>query len=115
MTATKFYGVVAYAVTEEVAPDKWKEVITEKIYRGDVTRLTHRIQSAAEVNDDITINNEIRILADAFAYQNFQNIRYVEWMGTKWKVKSATIARPRIVLEIGGEYNGEHGPQTDTQ
>ena len=73
------------------------------------------MQAAPEVNDDMTINNEIRILADAFAYQNFQNIRYVEWMGTKWKVKSATIARPRIVLEIGGEYNGEHGPQTGAQ
>ena len=76
MTATKFYGVVAYAITEEVIPGKWKERIVEKQYRGDITRVSRRLQSADKVNDDIRINNEIRILADAFAYQNFQNIRY---------------------------------------
>lgn len=111
MTATKFYGVVAYAITEEVIPGKWKEHIVEKQYRGDITRVSRRLQSADKVNDDIRINNEIRILADAFAYQNFQNIRYVVWMGTKWKVESVTVDRPRLVLEIGGEYNGSSGPQ----
>lgn len=111
MTATKFYGVVAYAITEEVIPGKWKERIVEKQYRGDITRVSRRLQSADKVNDDIRINNEIRILADAFAYQNFQNIRYVVWMGTKWKVESVTVDRPRLVLDIGGEYNGSSGPQ----
>lgn len=111
MTATKFYGVVAYAITEEVIPGKWKERVVEKQYRGDITRVSRRLQSADKVNDDIRINNEIRILADAFAYQNFQNIRYVVWMGTKWKVESVTVDRPRLVLEIGGEYNGSSGPQ----
>ena len=111
MTATKFYGVVAYAITEEVIPGKWKERIVEKQYRGDITRVSRRLQSSDKVNDDIRINNEIRILADAFAYQNFQNIRYVVWMGTKWKVESVTVDRPRLVLEIGGEYNGSSGPQ----
>lgn len=111
MTATKFYGKVAYAITEEVILGKWKERIVEKQYRGDITRVSRRLQSADKVNDDIRINNEIRILADAFAYQNFQNIRYVVWMGTKWKVESVTIDRPRLVLEIGGEYNGSSGPQ----
>lgn len=111
MTATKFYGVVAYAITEEVIPGKWKECIVKKQYRGDITRVSRRLQSADKVNDDIRINNEIRILADAFAYQNFQNIRYVVWMGTKWKVESVTVDRPRLVLEIGGEYNGSSGPQ----
>lgn len=111
MTATKFYGKVVYAITEEVIPGKWKERIVEKQYRGDITRVSRRLQSADKVNDDIRINNEIRILADAFAYQNFQNIRYVVWMGTKWKVESVTVDRPRLVLEIGGEYNGSSGPQ----
>lgn len=112
MTATKFYGVVAYAVTEEVAPDVWKEVIVEKHYRGNITRATRRLREEEKVNDDIRLSNEVRILADAFAYQNFQNIRYVEWMGTKWKVQTVMVERPRLVLELGGVYNGEHGPQT---
>jgi hypothetical protein len=111
MTATKFYGIVAYAITEEIIPGKWKDTIVEKMYRGDVTRVSRRLQTA-EVIDDIQVRNEIRIVADAFAYQNFQSIRYIEWMGTKWKVNSVTVDRPRLVLEIGGEYNGSTGPQT---
>lgn len=111
MTATKFYGIVAYAITEEVVPGKWKDIIVEKKYRGDVTRVSRRLQTA-EVIDDIQVRNEIRIVADAFAYQNFQSIRYIDWMGTKWKVNSVTVDRPRLVLEIGGEYNGSTGPQT---
>lgn len=110
----KFYGIVAYGVTEETVPGVWREVITEKPYRGDIIRVSRRLQSADKVNDDIRINNEISIVADAFAYQNFQNMLYVVWMGTKWKVESATVDRPRITLEIGGEYNGRTGPQTDT-
>lgn len=111
MTATKFYGVVAYAKLEEVVAGKWKETITERQYRGDVVRVSRRLQTADKVNDDIRINNEIRILADAFAYQNFQNIRYIVWNGVKWKVESVTVDRPRLVLQIGGEYNGSTGPQ----
>lgn len=111
MTVTKFYGVVAYATMDEVRPGVWKEVITEKNYRGDIVKVSRRLQSDNKVNDDIRINNEIRILADAFAYQNFQSIRYVIWNGVKWKVESVTVDRPRLILQIGGEYNGSTGPQ----
>lgn len=112
MTPTKFYGKVVYAILEEVVPGKWKERLVEKTCRGDVTRVSRKLQSADKVNDDIRINNEIRVLADAFAYQNFQSIRYIEWMGTKWKVEGVTVDRPRLVLQIGGVYNGITGPKT---
>ena len=111
MTATKFYGAVGYVTLKEVVPGKWKEVITERQYRGDVVRVSRRLQSEAKVNDDIRINNEIRILADAFAYQNFQSIRYIVWNGIKWKIESVTVDRPRLVFTIGGEYNGSTGPK----
>ena len=111
MTTTKFYGAVGYVTLEEVVPGKWKEVVTERKYRGDVTRVSRRLQTADKVNDDIRINNEARIAADAFAYQNFQSIRYIIWMGVKWKVESVTVDRPRLVLQIGGEYNGSDGPE----
>ena len=112
MSVTKFYGVVAYATLTEVVPGKWKESFDETHkYRGEVIRVSRRLQTSDKVNDDIRINNEIRILADAFAYQNFQNIRYVIWNGVKWKVESVTVDRPRLVLQIGGEYNGSTGPQ----
>ena len=112
MTATKFYGTVAYEQLVEETPGKWKKQIVEKTYRGDVVRLSRRLQQTDKVNDDIRINNEVRILADAFAYQNFQSICYIVWMGTKWKVESVTVDRPRLILQIGGVYNGRTGPQT---
>ena len=108
----KYYGRVAYGINAEVRPGVWKEAIVLRNYRGDVTRISRRLQSGDQVNDDMTISNEIKIVADAFAYQNFQNIRYIEWMGTKWKVNTATVDRPRITLEIGGVYNGNDGPST---
>ena len=110
----RFYGKVGYAVTEETSPDVWQEVVRDIYYRGDVRRVTRRLVSGDKVNDDVNVSNEISILADAFALQNFQNIRYVEWNGTKWKVSSVTVERPRMTLEIGGLYNGAEGPQVDS-
>ena len=107
----RFYGAIGYAVTQETSPDVWEESIQEVYYRGDVRRVTRRLVSGEKVNDDINISNEISILADAFALQNFQNIRYVKWNDVKWKVSSITVDRPRMTLEIGGLYNGTEGPQ----
>lgn len=107
----RFYGAIGYAVTQETSPDIWEESIQEVYYRGDVRRVTRRLVSGEKVNDDINISNEISILADAFALQNFQNIRYVKWNDVKWKVSSITVDRPRMTLEIGGLYNGTEGPQ----
>lgn len=107
----KFAGKVGYEVLSEVRPSVWQSTIVERMYRGDVNRVSRRNQSMESVNDDIVISNEIEILADAFAFENFQNIRYVTWMGTKWKIGSIAVEPPRLILEIGGVYNGETGPQ----
>lgn len=111
----RYYGKIGYAVEEETSPDVWTPGIREIFYRGEVRRITRRLVSADKVNDDVNISNEISIVADAFAYQNFQNIRYIDWNGTKWKVSSVTVERPRLTLEIGGLYNGTEGPQVDPE
>lgn len=108
----KYYGMIGFITTEETAPSVFEEVVTERPYRGDVIRVSRRLQSDDKRNDDVTISNEIKIVADAFAYENFQNIRYLTWMGSKWKVNTITVDRPRLTLEIGGVYNGISGPQT---
>ena len=105
----KFAGKVGFGITIETAPSVWEEQITEGFYYGDVTRVSRRWEASQEkLNDDLNVNNEISILADAFAVQNFQSIRYVEWMGVKWKVPSVTLDpdRPRLNLSVGGVYNG---------
>ena len=101
----RFYGTVGYSETKETEPGIWEELITERKYSGDVLKISKRWQSGESLNDDLVINNEISILADPFAFNNFHNIRYVEWMGAKWKVSKMEIQRPRITLSLGGVYN----------
>lgn len=106
----KFYGIIGYAETVETAPDVWKEQITERSYYGDLTRNTRRLQSSEHLNDDITIANEISIVADPYARENFHAMRYVEFMGAKWKITGVEVQYPRLILTIGGVYNGVSGP-----
>ncbi|MCD8155149.1 MAG: hypothetical protein LUF78_10805 [Clostridiales bacterium] len=103
----KFHGVIGYAETVETSPGVWTEQITERTYSGDVTRNISKWDSGENLNDNLNINNAISVLADAYAYQYFSAIRYVEWMGTKWKVSSVEVNRPRLTLNIGGVYNGD--------
>jgi len=105
----KFYGIIGYSVTEETSPGVWTESITERNYYGDVIRNTRRWQPGEGLNDNLTINNIISIVADPFAYQHFYAIRYIKWMGASWKIDNIEVQRPRLILTIGGVYNG---PQT---
>jgi hypothetical protein len=107
----KYYGFVGYAETVETAPDVWEETITERPAQGDILKISRRIVSANQVNDSITVSNKISIVADPYAYDNFHAMRYITWMGTKWKVTNVDVSYPRLILEIGGVYNGPTGPE----
>jgi hypothetical protein len=102
----KFYGVIGYAETVETQPGLWEEQITERTYSGDLVRNIRNLQSSGSVNDDINISNEISIVADPYAEQNFHAMRYVEFMGTKWKITNVEVLYPRLKLSVGGVYNG---------
>ena len=101
----KFYGSVGYAETNETKPGVWVEQITERIYYGDVFSVRRRLRDVQRINDDIEISNEISIVADPYALDNFVNIRYVTWQGHKWKVSDVAVETPRLVLSLGGLYN----------
>lgn len=103
----KFYGAVGYAVTEENTPGVWVENIIERMYYGELIRNTRKLQSTEYLNDDINISNEISILADPFAYANFHSMRYVDFMGAKWKIISVEVQYPRLILTVRGVYNGK--------
>ena len=101
----KFYGVIGYIKTVEVEPGLWEEQLIEHNYYGDVTRTYGGFQSSGGVNDDINLNNSISIVADPFANENFQYMRYVEYLGAKWKITNVEVQRPRLLLTVGGVYN----------
>ena len=102
----KWYGAIGYAATIEARPGVSKQKITERSYYGDFIRNIRRLQDAGKVNDDLNVSNEISIIADPFAYQNFHTMRYVTYMGVKWKISSVEVQYPRLILTIGGVYNG---------
>ena len=101
----KFFGKIGYAETEQTSPGVWKEKITEREYFGDLTRNTRRLQSSGNLNDNIVVANDISIIADPFANQNFHAMRYVEFMGTKWKISNVEVQYPRLILTLGDQYN----------
>jgi hypothetical protein len=103
----KWYGAIGYAETSETAPGVWTEQITERNYYGDLIRNTRRLQTTDQLNDNINISNEISIVADPYANQNFHSMRYAKFMGTAWKITSVEVQYPRLILTLGGEYNGQ--------
>lgn len=102
----KWHGMIGFAVTEETAPGIWTEMIQERAYSGDMNRNYRRLESRDQVNDDIAIANEVSIVADPFACQNFHAIRYLRYFGTAWKVTGVEVQFPRLNLTMGGIYHG---------
>ena len=92
--------------TTETLPSVYVEQAVERQYYGDETVVYRRLEKGEGINDNVDIGNQISILADAYAYENFFAIRYLTWMGQRWKVTKVTVQRPRLLLEIGGLWNG---------
>lgn len=106
----KFYDAIGYGNAVETQPGVWKDVITEKNYFGDIVRNTRRLEPGDQVNNDLSVGNSIRIVADAYANEHFHAIRYVKWAGTLWTVTEVVDERPRLLLRLGGVYNGPKAP-----
>ena len=102
----KFSGKIGFAVQQETDPGVWTEDIQERQYYGDVIRNIRRLQTSGNLNDDIEISNRLSIIADPYAYENFHAMRYVIFMGSKWKVSEVEVEYPRLILSLGGLYNG---------
>lgn len=101
----KYYGMIGFAETVETSPGIWKEQIKEYPYFGDLVRSSRRLEQSNKVNDDVNLSNDISIVADPFARENFHAMRYVTCLGTKWKVTNVDIQYPRLVLSTGGIYH----------
>lgn len=105
----KFYGKVGYAITGEDPnrPGVWVDTIVEKYLYGDIQEISSRWQSSQQsTNDDLVLNEAISLVADEFANQHAFSIKYVERLGTLWKVTSIKVQSPRILVTLGGVYNG---------
>lgn len=102
----KFYGIIGYAKPVNSNHGVWIDEITERECYGDVYRNTRRLEQSGTLNDNINIANEISIIADPYARENFHAMKYVVFMGTKWKITNVEVQYPRLILTLGGLYNG---------
>lgn len=91
----------------ESSPGVWTNQVVERNYTGEVTRNSKRFENEGnQVNDELIVNNELTIISDPFATEHFHQLKYIDWMGALWKIRTATIEYPRIRLTVGGVYDG---------
>lgn len=109
----KWYGIVGIADNIETEPGYYEDSIVEKHYQGDVISTRWRRQNTGQINDDITLSKQISIIADQYALYHYSAIAYVEYMGTKWKVTEVEPQFPRLILTVGGVWNGNTGGTTE--
>lgn len=102
----KFYGAVGFVEAVEKRPGVKTTVPVEYNYAGDVLKRSVKYQNGESVNDAINVQHQISILADPYARNHAGSLRYVKWMGTAWKVTDVSIQYPRLILTLGGAYNG---------
>lgn len=103
----RFYGAVGYIVDTVTAPDVHTPLPTERMYKGELVKNYRRLENGEGVNDNVTINNDVSIVADPYMNEHMNDIRYVKWRGTCWKVSGVDASQPpRLSLFLGGVYNG---------
>lgn len=104
----RWYGSVGFTESEEeTKPGVWEPVIKERTYFGEIIQNFRKLESSDQVNDDVNVSNKISIVSDPYAELNFHKIRYAEFMGARWKVINVEVQRPRLIMTLGGVWNGK--------
>lgn len=104
----KWCGKVGFSIPNEVSPGIWAHNnITEHRYFGEIINNRWRRQNSGNVNDNVNISNQISIVADPYARNHISSLVWVEFQGKKWKVTDAEVRYPRLILSIGGVWNGQ--------
>ena len=102
----KWFGKIGYVTHVQSAPSVWKNQETVREYFGDVMRNTSGWKSNTDsTNDDLTIDVQISIVADQFAYQHFSSMKWIELYDAKWKITKVEPKHPRLILTVGGLCN----------
>lgn len=109
----KFYGGIGFSKSVQTKPGVWEDHVFERKYAGDILQNTRRIQSSETLIDDVVVSNRISIVADDFATRNLPFIRYAVWNGNPFQITSYEYSYPRIILNLGGLYNGKQASTAD--
>ena len=108
----RFHGYIGFVDSEETSQGVYRPTVVEHECSGDILQYGNKVQSGVSVNDDPVISNRVSIIADPYAREHFDTIKYVFWMGTLWTVTSVSVEFPRLILTLGGVYTGERPDRT---
>ena len=108
----RFYGEIGFGDNVETVPGVWEDVVIEKKFYGDVPRNTYQSNTIDKVNDDVTLSNSISVMGNRYAFQHIQNMRYIKFDGGYWTIDSVEVQKPRLILSVGGVYNGPKAAAT---
>ena len=108
----KWHGKIGYAMTTEDC-GIWKDSVIEKDYKGDLTKNSVRLQTSDSVNNNLVVKDQVSVVADPFAYANFQYMKYIEIMNTMWSIESVELQYPRLLISVGGVWNGEQAESSE--
>ena len=103
----KFFGVIGFEDSQETKPGVFEPKIVLRGYSGDVIRSSKRNESTDKINDNVNISNQFSIIADKYAYNHIYGMKYLKYMGANWKITDVEIQHPRLILSVGGLYNGD--------
>lgn len=102
----RFHGKIGFVKSVEIEPGYWENQTTERYYHGDKIRSSRRWDTPTEINDRLNLSDEIEIVADSYALENYSYMAYVVIRNQKWSINYIEEKRPRLRLTLGGVYNG---------
>lgn len=103
----KYAGQVGFASQVETVPGVWVNDIKERFLKGDVIRANANIESGTNINNDVSLNHRVSLIGASISTAEYYNIKYITLDGFKWEAKSIEIQRPRLIVTLGGMWNGE--------
>lgn len=101
----KWCGMIGFTCTGEIEPGVWVESeVVERRYFGDVLVNRWKRQGTSEINEDITISNQISVVADPYAIDHVSSMTWIEFSNEKWEVTEVEVQYPRLIINLGGVY-----------
>lgn len=108
----KYKGLVGFVSQGETVPGVWSPIENPKMMKGDVISLSSsngngsRIADTGKVNDDVSLNHRVSLMGDTYAFDNYLKMKWIQIGNTKFEINSVEIRRPRLIVSIGGVWNG---------
>ena len=90
----KYFGTIGFVETKETTPGVWEPKVITRRYYGDLERRGRNRDNPTAINDDLRVNATI-------------SMEFIEYSGAVWKISSVDVQYPRLILTLGGVYNGE--------